>query len=291
MRTIKSLINDELSSRASRRGIRRDITVEDIYYKHPELEKIDSDMVALRASRILAAFEDKEAPLKAMEVRENELKNLREEYIRKNNIDPDFDEEKAFCKECNDEGFVTSPKGIKVVCRACMKEEIEEAFEIAGLRDYTSYKIKNYDANYYGDKKSRNGHLKGFMKLFEEGTEGNPIRLYSDIGSNGKTFLSVIATKYAILEGKSAYYIKAENFINADENLKDFLKQCDFLVIDDYSAELTRKWQIASGINSVLEARYASDRPVVLVSSASREQLISDSDERIAQKIKRSASV
>lgn len=291
MKTIKALITDELSSRASRRGIRRDITVEEVYDKHPQLEKIDADLTALRASRILAAFENKEESIKAIDVREEELKSAREEYISKNNIDPYFDEEKPFCVDCNDQGYVTSPKGIKVVCRSCLKEEIEIAFSQAGLSDYTSYKIKNFDSNYYGDKKSRNGHLKSIMSLFEEGTDDKPIRIYSDVSGNGKTFLSVIATKYAILEGKSAYYIKAENFISIDEELKEFLKKCDMLIIDDYSAELTRKWMIASGINSVLEARFASNRPVVLVSSAPREQLISDSDERIAQKIKRATSI
>lgn len=288
MKTIKSLIVEELKYRVSRRAIERDERVEDTYYKYPQLEKMDQELVSLRGSRMLAIFEKNEEPVKAIDARERELLKERKEFISQNGIDPEFDEEKPICGECHDTGYVSMPNGNKAVCRTCMKSEIEECFEYAGLSDYSSYKIKSYDKDYFGDKKARNEHLKAMMALIDSGYDGNMLRLYSDVSGHGKTFLAVIVTKTAILQGKSAYYIKAENFIDFSEESKDQLKKYDMLIIDDYSAEVTRKWQIASSINSILEARLAAQLPTVLISSAGKEQLVMESDERIAQKIKRS---
>lgn len=288
MKTIKSLIVEELKYRVSRRAIERDERVEDTYYKYPQLEKMDQELVSLRGSRMLAIFEKNEEPVKAIDARERELLKERKEFISQNGIDPEFDEEKPICGECHDTGYVPMPNGNKAVCRTCMKSEIEECFEYAGLSDYSSYKIKSYDKDYFGDKKARNEHLKAMMALMDGGYDGNMLRLYSDVSGHGKTFLAVIVTKTAILQGKSAYYIKAENFIDFSEESKDQLKKYDMLIIDDYSAEVTRKWQIASSINAILEARLAAQLPTVLISSAGKEQLVMESDERIAQKIKRS---
>ena len=288
MRTIKSLINEEVISRASERAIVREENIEDVYYRYPELQKIDEELLALRGSRMLAVFDKNEEPIKAIEVREEELKKAREAFISKNGIDPLFDEEKAFCQECDDTGYIEMANGKNAVCRSCMKSQIEDCFNSSGLKDYSTYKIKNFDRSLFGNKKERSDKLKSMMKLFEEDLEGCPLKLYSDRGGSGKTFLAVVVTKYAILEGKNALYTKAETFLDVNEDEKDDYKLCEMLIVDDYSAEITRKWQIASALNSILEARMASNRPTVIISSSSKEQLVMESDERIAKKIERS---
>lgn len=291
MKTIRSIIGDELLSRASVRSIRRDELIEETYYRFPRLEQIDNELIALRGSRMLTAFEDNDVPVKVIEVREKELRHEREEFIRKNNIDPDFDEEKPLCAKCLDKGFISAANGQSVVCGACMKEELEECFRESGMEDYSTYKLKSFDAGYFDNKKERQQRFIALKSLFEGPLTGSPLRIYSDKPQSGKTFMSVIITKYAIVEGKSAYYLKAEDLRQNDQEFINELKKYDLLIIDDYSADLTRNWIIASSLNSVLEARQASNRPVVIVSLSSREQLIADSDERIALKLKRAENI
>ena len=291
MKTIKALINDELLSRASTRSVIRDEVIEDTYYNHPELERIDNELLALRGSRMLSIFDKKYEANSAIDVREMELRQERKAYILSHEINPDFDEEVSICSKCNDNGFITARNGRKVVCASCMNELLEECFEASGMSDYSSYKLNNLKLNYFDNKKAREKSFNAIKKLFEEGTEGKPLRIYYDLAQTGKTFLSVILTKYAIVEGNSAYYIKTEDLRNIDDSVKTDLKKCDMLIFDDYSPELTRNWYIASSLNMILEARSASDRPTVLVTSVPKEELVANSDARIALKIKRSDMV
>lgn len=287
MKTIKALINDELMSRVSKRRTYRDQLVEDIYYEYPELERMDDELRSLRGSRMLSLFDGIEEPVKAIITRENELNKERDAFIHKNNINPYFDEEQWVCSKCKDTGFVAATNGVNVVCGDCMKSQLDECFESSGMADYTSYKLNGFNANHFGNKAERLKQFSSMKKLFEVGTDNNPVRLLISQPQSGKTFLSVIITKYAIVEGKSAYFLKAEDLRISSDELKTDLKGCDMLIVDDYSPDLTRNWIIASSLNSILEARIAANRPVVIVSSSSKEELIAGSDERIALKIKR----
>ena len=291
MKTIKALIAEELKTRASMRSIERDERVEDIYYQYPDLEKIDSELISLRGSRMLTIFEKKEGQADIIEFREKELLKEREEFISKYNIDPEFDEEKPICTKCMDTGFYVKNNGMSAVCTSCMSSQIKECYDKSGLADFSSYDPKNYDRNYFGDKTGRNKRIKAMLSLFESECEDTPLRVYYDVSGSGKTFLSVIVTKYAINEGKSACFLKAEELLDCTDEKKEYLKKCDFVIIDDYSADVTRKWQIASNLNNILDARIASKRPTVLVSSSPLEQLSLDSDLRIAQKIQRASSI
>ena len=86
--------------------------------------------------------------------------------------------------------------------------------------------------------------------------------------------------------GLSAYYVKADRLYELSRADQDELKDYDFVVIDDYSPEVTRLDKTATALHSLLEARQASGRATVIVSSASLEVLVAESEERIAGKLK-----
>lgn len=284
MISIRRIVNDSLSSRAVQRRIACDERMERIYAANPELSDIDDGLVEVHKSRILTVFEKNDQAEAALVRRENDLSAARVKYMKDHGIDPKFDQEKPFCEHCGDTGWI-SVKDTKSICRFCMKSELNECFDKSGMKDYSSYKIKAFDLGFTGQKQERANIFKAGKEMIEHPDAAKSLAVYSGAHRSGKTFLSVILVKYAIIEGKSAYYSKAEQYGSFEEDELDYLKDCEFLVIDDYESEVTLNWRTAVNLNSVLEARIASGLPTMLVSASPKADLVSGSDARIAGKL------
>ena len=289
MKTIRSLIADRIISDKLVKDIRRENMISYVYRSHPSLEKMDEELVDIRKQKLMAAMEqdtDSAAPLAK---REEELISQRDRYISEKGIDPLFDEVKELCPKCHDTGFVTTKSGNKAVCGNCMKEELSECYASSGMADYSSYTLKSFDFGYFkgADRKTPFNRIK---KMFEE-KEGLPLMVYSAPSQTGKTYLSVVLTKYAIIEGNSAYFSKAEWFEDQELSDDEAVAECDFLVIDDYSASITNNRKIASNINKVLETRSAGSKPTLIVSTEPLETLVAGSDSRIAGKLSKAGRI
>ena len=266
MKTINELISERTASGALRRRIAAEDNAIAIYKAHPKLAQIDGDLLEIRKSKLIAAVDHDDQPVPALEVREKELFSERERYIKDNNIDPDFEEEKTVCEACGDTGYSKTKDGRRIVCPSCMSDLLEEAFNEAGMSDYSSYAIKAFAFDHFGDAKTRKAKFAEVRSLFE-------------------TYLTVVAVKYAIIEARSAYYAKAEQFEDMSGDKLESLKSYSFVAIDDYSAESTFNRRIASSLNSLLEARSANGLPTLIVSTSPFEDLVSGSDARISGKI------
>lgn len=290
MISIRKIVSDSLSSRAVQRRIACDEQMEEIYAANPELSDIDDGLVEVHKSRILTVFEKNDQAEAALVRRENDLNAARIKYLKEHNIDPKFDQEKPFCEHCNDTGWITV-NDTKSICRYCMRNELNECFDRSGMRDYSSYKTKAFDLGYTGQKQERTRVFKSGKNMLEHPDATKPLAVYSGAHRSGKTFLSVILVKYAIIEGKSAYYSKAEQYGSFEDDEIDFLKDCEFLIIDDYESEVTLNWRTAVNLNAVLEARMASGLPTILVSASPIADLVANSDARISSKLNGATSL
>jgi len=290
MKTIRSLIADRIVSDRVIKEIRREDMISLIYRAHPALEKIDEDLVDIRKQKLMAAMEHDTESTAPLAKREAELIRTRGEYISQKGIDPDFDEVKELCPKCHDTGFVTTKSGNKAVCGSCMKDELNECYEASGMADYSSYTLKSFDFGYIKgvDRKSVFNKIK---KMFEDGYEGPSLMVYSSPSQTGKTYLSVVLTKYAVIEGRSAYFSKAEWFGDRDLADDESVNECDFLVIDDYSAAITNNRKAASNINKILETRSAGSKATLIVSAEPLETLVAESDSRIAGKLSKAGRI
>ncbi len=288
MQTIKSLIAERQGSLKAERAIMQEDRINSVYSRFPRLKEIDREVLEIRKSKIFAVLEDDSEPAALLEKRESELYEERNAFLKDNKIDPDFDKEIPCCDVCEDTGFTSTAGGIKIVCTKCMSYELNKCYDYCGMSDYENYTLKAYKHDYFGDKQHRKSVFEAVKKIFEGKTEdSSKLYVYSDKIQSGKTYLSVILVKYAIIEGIGAAYVKAEEVSSFDEDAMDFIKSCEFLLIDEYAAEITRDWRKASAINSVLEARIAGNLPTVVVSISSKEVLVADSDVRISGKLSR----
>ena len=150
MKTIKELISESLTEVAATRDINRQNSISRVYKACPELKDIDDQILEVRNSRFIAVIDKDERLIKRFDIAEEELLTKRNKIIARNNIEPDFDEEKFICSECGDTGFVKTPDGKTSVC-SCRENELEMCYELSGMADYPSYKMKNYRDDYLGD--------------------------------------------------------------------------------------------------------------------------------------------
>ena len=287
MKTIKDLISEGLTEVSATSDIIRERNVKRVYSEFPELKEIDSQILNGRNSRFIAVIDKDERLIRRFDIAEEELQTKRDRIIAVNKIDPEFDIAKPVCDKCNDTGFTEGADGTVKVC-SCRRKELEMCYEISGMADYSSYRMKNYRDDYLGDpagrKKIKNRFLKAMLGI-SDNADKTSLWLYSAAPQSGKTFLSIGICKTAINLGKSAYYVKCEDLPNLGTDTLEDLKRIDFLVIDDFADEVTLYNNVGSTLNNILEIRAASGLPTVLVSSFPKNVLVSKCDMRISGKL------
>lgn len=281
MMTINEIINNKIASIELDKSVKADDRIEAVYIKYPKLRELDIDLVNIRSSKLIAIMEGDEVPLKLINKREEDLRAERLEFLKNNNIREDFDKSWVSCEKCMDTGFITSSDGRKAVCMSCMKDAVKEAFEASGMKDYDTYTLKGFKLDYFGDNK-RKKQFEGIRNLIEGKDDNSRATLLFGSSQTGKTYLAVVSAKYAILQGKSAQYIKADDLQYFEREELDELKDYDYIVIDDYSAEITLGYRTAAAIYNLLESRIAKKKPTVIVSATNKETLVANSEERIA---------
>jgi len=282
MKTIKELIEMSEGRLAAERQIQRDNRVAEVYRKFPDLADLDGQILSVRKSRLVSLLDDSKDFEARFSREEEALENKRDKFLRDHNIDPDFDTEKFICGKCSDTGFVKGKDGTLRVCD-CRADDVEECFETSGLADYSSFKMNNYRADYFGDAMGRGKIMKAMLGVVLGA--GSPVWIYSDGAQTGKTFMSVVVAKGAVNLGKSVFYTKCEALEDYADDLDD-LKRCDILFIDDFADDITLRRDVGTVLNSVLEVRAASGLKTILVTSIPKSALVSGCDMRISGKIK-----
>ena len=288
MKTINDAINERLSRLRNLKEMESERRVESVYRRFPELRKIDRDLIDVRTSRMICSIENDSEPLPALNKREEDLRAQREQFLKDNNIPVNFSEPAPSCAKCGDTGFVKAKDGRNVVCTACMQGALDEVFTASGLKDYSTYTLKSFDLNYYDKGSSGNARRKAFMGIrnLMEGKDMKKLQLLTGPVQSGKTYLAVICCKYAIMQGLSSCYIKADKLGELGNSEIEEFKSYDIIFIDDYSAEVTKLYRTATALHNILEARLAAGRATVIISSSSIEILVADSDERVAGKLR-----
>lgn len=282
MKTISEAIDERLSQIRNLKKMDAENKIEAVYRRFPELRKIDNALLDVRTSKILCAIEHDEAPLAALNKREDDITKQRSEFLAEHHIPAGFEDADVYCTKCNDTGYVKAGNGSLIVCKACMRDALEEVFSGSGLKDFATYTLKGFKFDYSKDRARQFEGLKNLM----EGKSDKKLMILNGGVQTGKTYLAVVSCKYAIMQGLSACYIKADRLSRLSFDEVDDLKKPDLLIIDDFSAEITGYDRTAYVLHDILEARLASDRATVLVSTTAAEVLIGNSDERIAGKLK-----
>lgn len=261
---IRSRIIDEYEQIRSRAAAEKDKRVKEVFERYPELLNIYNEINRLGIENTRNILENPHDAKKINEAFRKKLMSLtlkRDEFIKKNGIDPDFDKVKYQCSVCMDTGFIEN--GEKC---SCFKDKIiHEIYKSSNLSLVMSDMcFENFSLDYYSDNRENGvsereiieSILKESKKLIEGFDNYNRNMLFCGEPGLGKTFLSVAIAREVIKKGKSVIYISATKLFSnyekykfgKEDNLDDFLEDiynADLLIIDDLGTEYISKVSVS----------------------------------------------
>ena len=287
MTDIKDLIASSNSNKKAEQEMKRDDYVALVYKAHPDLEETDKAIVSARATRFMAVLDNNEVEQRHCESLEKQLLDKRKRILDRYDIDPSFDAVKTVCDRCNDTGYFTNKRGMMQVC-PCRQEDVEECYRLSGMGDYTLVRLDNYKDDYFDNGPHRAQLRKKLSEIIidKDKSLDHYLWILNDGAQTGKTFLAIYSLKLAVNLAKSVYYIKLDDLMGIYDDELDDLKECDILVVDDYIASITMSGMVGTRLNNILETRLATGLVTVIVTSFEPASLISESDVRIAGKLK-----
>lgn len=295
LKTIKDLLTEgELETQAAQ-NVRCENHKKMIYAQYPELKEIDNTLLDIASARFQAVIDKDEKLLKRLDIADKDCFEKREKFLRVNKIDPQFDVPQPICPRCDDTGFYTDERNIRMVC-PCKKRELEMCYRYSGMEDYPTYSFDNYNPGYFGKssasvREQAKQELLSVLFNLDKGNDNSSLWIYRGVAGSGKSFLSVCLCKMAINFGLGSYYARCEELPNMGEDTIEGIKHTDFLIVDDFDAFITMSNNIGSILNSILEIRASMSLPTILVTQNERVIYVKKSDMRLSGKLKRAVEI
>ncbi len=217
------------------------------------------------------------------------------EYVENENIPKDFPE------------FIKQAMRYKPACNCEEQEEEKRKIELekARQRECIKGKVKRYKDISVMDNKFLNSTFKnaemtakhmqiskkyadGFIK---HGTAEGGILFYGGVGT-GKTFASACICNHLMENGKTVlvmnlglYFIKLRReWAEAENDVLNYVKTCDLLVIDDLGTENVSEFTIEKTFN-LIDTRYRAEKPMIITTNLTPEEINKRLGERIADRI------
>lgn len=263
IKDIKRKIIAEYEEMRSRAFSEKEKRVKDIYDKYPELSEFSKEINRLGFENTKNILKN---PQKADDFNSEFNKKLkilvskRNEFIKENNIDPEFDKVKYNCSKCSDTGYLENGERC-----SCFKDKIiKETYKSSNLSEVMKdMDFKNFRLDYYnneaGNGISERENMEFILKSAKNFCENfdsfeRSLLFYGSPGL-GKTFISVSIARELINKGKSVIYISATRLFSCyddykfgkNENLDEFLDDIydtDLLIIDDLGTEYISKLSV-----------------------------------------------
>lgn len=217
------------------------------------------------------------------------------EYVENENIPKDFPE------------FIKQAMRYKPACNCEEQEEEKRKIELekARQRECIKGKVKRYKDISVMDNKFLNStfenaemvakHMQIAKKYADsfikhETTEGG-ILFYGGVGT-GKTFASACICNHLMDNGKTVlvmnlglYFIKLRReWAEAENDVLNYVKTCDLLVIDDLGTENVSEFTIEKIFN-LIDTRCRAEKPMIITTNLTPEEINKRLGERIADRI------
>ena len=262
--------------------LRYDEKKELIYSQNPELKKMDLAIIKSYLN-IGTARIDKQ-PIDKLEKELDDLKKIREKYLKEHNINDDYKELKYVCDKCKDTGYVNGHK-----CSCFVQKEIELFDNISHFSKYIKDdNFENLDLSFYnqsgivvGDKTYKE-YMKEYVEEFKEmvaNMDKKPFSLLL-IGATGtgKTFIARCMGAMALKNNKSVLYVNVNEYLNSlkpdyeGEPLKYYAVNCDLFILDDLGTERITDYTNTE-INYIIDKRLNDKKSTIITTNLVPDQI------------------
>ena len=253
---------------------RKNEEIKKAYKKAPSLKEIDEKInsIGLESMKKIMSNPQKATSLKKeFEEKIEKLKRDREEIIKQNNINPDYNKPLFKCNKCSDTGYSEKER-----C-SCFEEKIvRENSKNSNLGNMIlKAEFDDFSLDWYENKEKETVKdallcSKEFSKEFENINYN--LFFYGTTGL-GKTYLSSIIANELLKNGKSVIYIRATKMFSDYQDYRfndykmkekiDELYSCDLLVIDDLGSESTNKNDV-SFLFDLINDRIINNKKIII---------------------------
>lgn len=246
----------------------RDITnrrYEEVCQRIPEFKILDESISALSVQYGKRLLNGDDFALASLREELSILRDSKQKLLVSGGFAEDYLEPVYECSDCQDTGYIDGRK-----CHCLERSIIDSLYlqsnlnEVLKQDNFDTFSLKYYSDNFIDTKTGRSSKsvildalktARSFIANFHE-TAPN-LLLYGDVGV-GKTFLSHCIAKELIDSGCSVLYFSSAEFFSVferitfhksdtdAENIYDYIRDCDLLIIDDLGTEMTNQF-----INSI----------------------------------------
>ena len=252
----------------------------EIYRRIPEIREMDRLIAstAIAVAKLAVTGHADDEKLAVVTKKAASLQAERKALLAEAGLPGDFDEERYFCKKCNDKGYVGAKMCgcLKSAVRNVAYEEISKGsnLRLCGFDNFSlAYYPDTFDEKLGGSPKQvmedNLAFLKAYCDQFSAGSRS--ICLHGQTGL-GKTHLSLAAAKKVIDRGFGVIYGTTQGFINKIDRERftpekyttlDLICDCDLLILDDLGAEFESGWN-ANTVYQIIDTRMLKQQPTIL---------------------------
>lgn len=288
-----------------------------LYEKYPRLEEIDEEINKISINKTKSILINKLTDSLNTEF-ENELMNLKQEkenILKKENIDISFFKPKYECEKCKDTGYISYPDKKTQMCNCLKQKLINISYNKSNLSNLQKENFKNFNLNKFSDEINiekykmnisprtninaiKNASI-NFIQNFDNPDTKN--LFFTGNTGLGKTYMTNCIANELLKKGKTVLYQTApvlletiiDNKFNKYKtaNTNDFYNQvlgCDLLIIDDLGTECINSMKL-SELFTILNARGLNLNnkitKTIISTNLSIEKVFSIYEERIGSRI------
>lgn len=269
---------------------RQDQAIKEVYEKIPKVEAIDRLMKKIGFESLNLAINKQDTSQN--EARLKQLRQKKKELMEENGFPYDYMDLKYHHPLCEDTGFVKNKP-----CSCRMQIIIEENYQQSGIKSaiqrenfdnfnldlFSKNPYMNYGISPYENMKTIVGHMKKFIRNFEN--ENGNIFIQGEVG-RGKTYLinsvakEILDKNYSVVYMTSTklfkflndYYWAFEDRRSNLEDKYDLIFNCDLLIIDDLGAETHRSTD-ESNLFDVVNERMNRGLPIIFSSNYDEDMI------------------
>lgn len=278
---------------------------QEVYTAVPRIRQLDEDMARIAAEYARKAVSSKGgASIKDFKEDMARLARQRQELMKENGFPSDYLELKYHCPDCQDTGFIGNEK-----CH-CFKQAIvdlvyaqsnirqrlmEENFDTFRLDLYSTETDRRLGISPRKNMENILSCCRDFIKNFDQTHEN---LLFCGNTGVGKTFLSNCIARELLDSAHTVIYLTAFQLVDimesntfgrdaddlADEDMFDYIFDCDLLIIDDLGTELNNSF-ITSQLFLCINERLLRRKSTIISTNLSLEKLQREYSERIFSRI------
>lgn len=284
------------------------------YEKIPQLPEIDQQVSSVSLSHARMLLENPElsaknagqaagdARLTALKEQLSQFAKQREALLQQHGFPSNYLDMEYTCPDCQDTGYIGDQK-----CHCFRQQAIDLFYTQSGMKEVLEIEnFKNFSYDYYPEELIHPATGKTARELMR-GTVASCLRYIDEFDQTfsnlffyggtglGKTFLSHCIAKELIERSHSVIYYSAfELFdmvaqnsfgrVTPQENMKDYVLDCDLLIIDDLGTELTNSF-VSSQLFLILNERIQRKKSTIISTNLSLSAFAETYSERVFSRI------